>query len=276
MFGANHVAARVAFDHGASVAAAVSARSAATALVLLLLLAFQRVAFALDRKTLARALVVGVLVALQSFSLYSAVARIPVAIALLIFATCPVMLVLVYWATGKEAPPVRAMVAMPVALLGLALVLEVKPGSLAVRWDELGVGVTWALAAALSFTAVLFCNAHWLKQVDGRVRTFVMMATTAVIVLAMGAATSELRLPGDSKGWLGLGLLTVLYGTAITSLFMVIPRLRSAASTVALNFEPIAVLGLAWVFLGQGVRPLQILGAFIVVGAIAWLGTGRH
>jgi drug/metabolite transporter (DMT)-like permease len=35
------------------------------------------------------------------------------------------------------------------------------------------------------------------------------------------------------------------------------------------------VLGLAWLILDQSVAPLQILGAFIVVGSIVWMGTGR-
>jgi drug/metabolite transporter (DMT)-like permease len=30
------------------------------------------------------------------------------------------------------------------------------------------------------------------------------------------------------------------------------------------------------VFLGQAVTPLQILGAFVVVGAIVWLGVAKR
>jgi drug/metabolite transporter (DMT)-like permease len=70
-------------------------------------------------------------------------------------------------------------------------------------------------------------------------------------------------------------LLTLLYGVAITSLFIVLPRVPGAASTVALNIEPIAVLGIAWVVLGQAVSGLQVLGAFLVVGAIASLGVSK-
>jgi drug/metabolite transporter (DMT)-like permease len=36
------------------------------------------------------------------------------------------------------------------------------------------------------------------------------------------------------------------------------------------------VLGLAWLVLGQAVAPLQILGAFVVVGAIMWIGLARR
>jgi drug/metabolite transporter (DMT)-like permease len=54
-------------------------------------------------------------------------------------------------------------------------------------------------------------------------------------------------------------------------LFVVLPKLPPTSS-VALNFEPIALLALAWTFLGQAVTPAQIVGAFVTVGAIAWMG----
>ena len=272
VFGANHVAARVAFDHGASVAAAVSARSAFTALFLLAFLKAKDVSLAMPRRTLARALGVGVLVAVQSFCLYSAVALIPVALALLVFQTCPMLFVLLSWAAGKETPRPSALLAMPLALVGLALALDVRLAEFSGRWAEIGPGVSWAFGAAVAFTLVLYFNAHWLKALDGRVRTFLMMSVTAAIVLAAGAASRSLAVPSDAVGWVGLAALTLLYGSAITSLFVVLPRLGGAAGTVALNFEPIAVLALAWMVLGQAVSGLQVLGAFVVVGAIAWLG----
>ena len=74
---------------------------------------------------------------------------------------------------------------------------------------------------------------------------------------------------------MGVALLSVFYGLAITSLFVVLPKLGSANYAVVLNFEPIAALFLAWVLIGQAVAPLQVLGAFVVMGAIAWLGLAR-
>jgi hypothetical protein len=62
----------------------------------------------------------------------------------------------------------------------------------------------------------------------------------------------------------------VFYCIAMSSLFFVLPRL-SAASTVALNFEPIAALVLAWISWAD-LRAIQIAGAVVTVGAIAWLG----
>jgi len=96
----------------------------------------------------------------------------------------------------------------------------------------------------------------------------------AAVVLAGGAMGGGFALPADGTGWLALLLLTALYGTAITSMFVLLPRLGIVNNAAVLNFEPIAVLGIAWAVLGQAIAPLQIAGAFIVVGSIMWMGAG--
>lgn len=278
IFAANHIAARLTFDHGTSIAAAVAVRSGATALVMVGLLRLRGIPLALPRATLLRGLGIGLLVAVQSFCLYSAVAAIPVALALLAFNTFPMLFVLLTWAAGGDNPGRRALVAMPLALVGLVLALDIVGTleAIAGRWAEIGVGVGWALGASTSFALVLFLTTRHLKDVDGRLRTLLMMGATAVAVGLAGAATSTLALPADGTGWLGLVLLTVLYGTAITSIFTVVPRLAAASNTAALNFEPIAALILGWAILGQSVELRQMVGALIVVGAVILIGTKRH
>ncbi|HSG74880.1 MAG TPA: DMT family transporter [Burkholderiales bacterium] len=278
IFAANHIAARLAFDHGASVAAAVAVRSGITALVMVVLLHLRGISMALPRATLTRGLGIGALVAVQSYCLYSAVAVIPVALALLAFNTFPLLFVLATWAAGGEHPGRRAFVAMPLALFGLVLALDILGTleTMAGRWAEIGVGVGWAFGAAASFAMVLFFTTRHLKDVDGRLRTLLTMGTTAVVIGLGGAAAGALALPADATGWLGLALLTVCYGTAITAIFTVVPRLASPSNTAALNFEPIAALGLGFVILGQGVAPRQLVGAFIVVGAVVLIGAKKH
>ena len=278
VFGSNHIAARVAFDHGVNITTAVAARSIGAALFVGVLLLVSRVPLALPAATRWRAVAVGVLIAVQSYCIYSAVARIPVALALLAFNTFPMMFTLISWATGSERPARRALIAMPVALCGLALALDVsgRSGDIAGRWAEIGAGVGFALGAAVSFATALYLTSRWLKEVDGRLRTLLTMSTVAVLLLAAGAVAGNLALPANPGGWLGLGLLMLFYGTAFTALFVLLPRLDALNNSAALNFEPIAVLFLAWPILGQSVAPLQILGALIVVGAVVALGTAKH
>ena len=242
------------------------------------LLRAQGVVIALKRPQLFRVLGVGVLIAVQSYCLYASVARIHVALALLAFNTYPMVFALVSWIAGGDRPSRRALTAMPIALVGLMFALDVfgHAGDIASRWAEIGTGVAWALGASFSFALVLYFSARSLKDVDGRLRTFYTMGVASVVVAAAGAATGTFDLPWDGTGWLGLAALTLLYGTAITSLFVVLPRIRAVSNAVVMNFEPIAALILGWTILGQSVAPLQILGALIVVGAIIYLGTAKR
>jgi drug/metabolite transporter (DMT)-like permease len=154
---------------------------------------------------------------------------------------------------------------MMLALIGLALALNVRTG------NNMAAGVAWAFASALSMTVVYYLNANVLKPLDGRLRTFAMTAITAVLVLVIATAGGAQALPRDAAGFAGLALLAVFYCIAMMALFYVLPRV-SATSTGALNFEPIALLVLTWLFLGHTLSALQILGALVTVSAIAWLG----
>jgi drug/metabolite transporter (DMT)-like permease len=280
VFAANHVAARLAFDHGTSVITAVTVRSAATALAMALLLRVMGVGAGLPGRTRGQAMLIGLVLAVQSACLYSAVARIPVALALLTFNSFPILLAALSWATGGERPQRRTLMVMPVILAGLALALDL-PGVLRSGGASLDdparfwAGVGYALGASAAFAVALLLTTRWLGAVDGRVRTLWAMATVAVVLLLTGMTVDGFALPRDPAGWTGLVLLTVFYGSAITGMFVVLPRLGAVNSSPAMNIEPIASLVLAWVFLGQWIEPLQVGGALLVVGAIIWLNARR-
>ena len=279
-FASNHVAARLAFDHGANVATAVAVRSFGTALFVLVLLRRAGVAIRMPMPTLRRAAAIGLLVSVQSLCLYSAVARIPVALALLAFNTFPLMLGLISWAAGGDRPSRRAFVAMPIALLGLALALDVaglaRPAAGAADATASAIGVAFALSAAASFALALYLTTRWLASTDGRLRTLVLMVVVTAVAIATGALGAGFDWPRDGIGWLALALLTVLYGSAITALFVLLPRLGAVNNAAVMNFEPIAALFLGWVVLDQQVASIQVLGAFVVIGAIVMLSTGRR
>lgn len=277
-FSLNHIAARVAFDHGANVVTAVVLRSGGTALALLALLLALRVPLALPARTRWRALAIGIVVAVQSYCIYAAVARLPVALALLTFNTYPLLYALMSWAGGMERPSRGAFTAMLAALFGLALALDIAKGGgeLAARWDEIGAGVAYATGASLSFAVVLFLNTRWLHGVDGRVRSLLTMASCGAAAFAAAATTGTLVFPADGIGWLGLALLTLFYGSAITALFVLQPRMRSPSDVAVLNFEPVALLFLGWIILGQSLSGAQIAGAFVVIGSVVALGFAKR
>ena len=288
-FAGNHVAARLAFDNGASVATAVAMRSLTTVVGVIALLLARGASLRPPSGTLGRALLVGALLTVQSYCIYAAVARLPVALALLTFNIFPILLALVAWIAGGQRPGRRTLVAMPVILLGLALALDVIGAGARPNDGSRAAGVAFALAASSTFAIALYLTTRWLGSMDGRLRAVFTMATVAVVVLvvggtidalglatdAAGQATRVFALPTAPVGWLGLALLSLLYTLAFTTLFGLLPRLGAVNNAPILNFEPIAALALGSMVLGQRVLPIQVLGAFLVVGAIVYLTTGR-
>jgi drug/metabolite transporter (DMT)-like permease len=279
MFGANHVAARLAFNHGADVATAVAVRSGATALFVALLLRVQGVPHHMARRHRLVVVGIGLLLAAQSLCLYSAVARLPVALALLAFSTFPVWTALWALLLYRRRPEPAVLLAMPVILCGLALALDVFGAAagldMATQWSRIGSGVAFAAAAAAFFGLALVFTQHEAATVDGRVRTAVTMAVVALVALAVAQARGGMHWPQAAPGWWGLLALSVLYGTAFTITFTLLPRLGVVGGSPILNVEPVAALVMAWALLGQSVAPVQVLGSLVVVGAVMALGLRR-
>ena len=276
MMGANHVAARTAFNHGVDVVTAVVFRSAVTAAVVALILWQQKVSFKLSGRQQKNLLVIGALIAVQSVCLYSSVARLPVALALLGFNTYPLTTALWARLLYGHRPERAVLWAMPVLLLGLALALDVFGAAsglgAAQHWGQIGVGVAFALAASTTFGLALVITQHEAAEVDGRLRTFTTMSTVAVLAGVVAFSQSGLHLPNAPLGWWGLGALTFLYGTAFTIMFTVLPKLGVVGNSAIMNVEPVFALVLAWAVLGQSIALVQVVGALVVVATVMWLG----
>ena len=280
LMASNHVAARLAFDHGVTVATAVAFRSTGTALAVGALLILQRVPVALTARERRALPAIGVLIGVQSLCLYAAVARLPVVLALLVFNAFPLMTALWARLLYGHRPERTVLLAMPIILLGLVLALDVLGAAsglgAAGQWRAIGAGVGFALVAAALFGLALVLTQHEAGRLDGRVRTFGSIAVAAVVAVAAALAQGGFALPTAPVGWLGLVLLMLLYGTGITLLFTVLPRLGVVGNSPVLNVEPVFALVLGWLILGQSVAPLQVLGALIVVGAVMGLGLRRR
>ena len=117
---------------------------------------------------------------------------------------------------------------------------------------------------------------HEVADLDGRLRTALTMGIVGLLALAAVTAQGGPHLPTAALGWVGLGALTFLYGTAFTIMFTLLPKLGVVGNSPILNVEPVAALALAWLLLGQSVSTVQMLGALLVVGTVMVLGLRRR
>ncbi len=298
VFATNHIAARFAFDHGTGLVTAVLVRSGVTALILLavvhgLKLPLRLAAYAVPKRWV---WALAGLIALQSLLLYSAVARIPVALALLVFNLFPALYTLLNWLLGGPRPSARTAGLIVMIIFGLSLALDF-PNQVAAIYSnsqgdqsEFWAGVAFGFGAASVFAVALRVTEFKLMALTGLVRSFwtmglvtCMLGSLSLLVL-WGAAgqsasqwlSSSLHWPSDWIGWAGLAGLTLCYGSAFSVFFAWMPRLNMARNAPASNIEPVAALILGWSLLGQRMSLAQLTGAAIVVLAIVMMAlSGR-
>lgn len=277
----NHIAARIAFDDGAGVMLAVISRAALCGVALLAVVLWQGHSLRLPKKSGSWQFVLGLTVALQSLCLYAAVARIPVALALLLGSLFPILLALLTWALGGVRPTRRAGTLMACILLGLMLVLDL-PGLLSTQermGSEWTAGVLLAFGAASLFAVALWISDNRLSHVMGPVRTLYTVAIVFGSMLAAGVVDlvpGGLNTPLSSTGWIGLGVLSVLYATTFSVLFIMIPRLDMPRNSPVMNSEPVASLLFGWLLLNQTFNGVQLLGGSIVLICIVLLAYSKN
>ncbi len=281
MFAANHVSARLAFDNGTGLLLAVLTRSGLACLILIVLITVQKKSLWLPRGTWPWQLAVGLLITIQSVSLYSAVARLPVVIALLLVNTFPIQLALLSWALGGPRPTLRSSLIMGTILIGLLIVLDIP--AWVTRADGVGpewlAGIAFGLTAAFVFACALWITENRLALVGSTLRSLLTMQTVffaMVIGGILGVVPGGMSLPDNSQGWIGLGLLALLYATGFSTLFIFVPRLNMARNAPVMNIEPVASLVIGYFVLGQMLSLGQLIGGAMVVSGIVALSVSRQ
>lgn len=281
LFAANHVAARLAFDDQAGLLLAIVCRSGLTLLALAGFVLWRQPRLRLASGLVKWQIVLGLLIALQSLCLYSAVARIPVALALLIGNTFPILLALLTWVLGGSRPTRRACLLMGLILCGLILVLDLPAwlsasGPMTPAWKA---GIGFAFMSACVFACALWITEHRLSTLPGAVRslyTILIVFCGMLVAGAAGVLPGGMNPPASGLGWAALATLSVLYATAFTILFVFVPRLDMARNAPVMNIEPVASLLFGWLLLDQIFGGLQLLGGAVVLGGIVLLAYSKR
>jgi drug/metabolite transporter (DMT)-like permease len=203
---------------------------------------------------------------------FSAMQRMPVAVALLIQYLAPVMLVVFVWVRTRRRPSALVLGGSLVAVVGLVLVVDVSGAS----FDLLGTLL--ALCAA-----VCVCAYFVISERAGDSLPPLALASGGLLVGAVGMgalgvsgvlpfAAPDVSVPllGVPVPWF-LPLLWVA-GVATTVGYalgvMAVPRIGSrVASFVGLS-EVLFALGFAWLLLGEVPAPVQFAGGALILAGV--------
>ncbi|MFN2582179.1 MAG: DMT family transporter [Candidatus Dormibacteria bacterium] len=205
---------------------------------------------------------------------FNAVARMSVAVALLIEYSGILLVVAWGWARHGHRPRRLTFIAGAAALAGLVLVLDLVGSQ---RVDP--IGVTWALGAAVGLAVYFVVASHtddapspltvaWGGLVIGAALLGIAIAAGVVPV---HATASDAMLAGRQTSWvIPVGGMAVIAGVVAYLTGIAAARRLGAklASFLGLTEVLFAVL-FAWLLLGQQLEPLQLAGGVLVVGGIA-------
>ncbi|WP_292687265.1 DMT family transporter [Microbacterium sp.] len=203
---------------------------------------------------------------------FSAMQRMPVAVALLIQYLAPVLLVAFVWLRTRCAPSRLVILGSIVAVVGLVLVVDISGA----RFDL--IGTLLALGAAVTVCVYFVMSERTgddLPPLALASGGLLVGAMTMGVVAAVGAI--PFAAPPVSVVFRGVevpGILAILWVGAIGTTLgyalgvMAVPRVGSRlASFIGLS-EVLFALGFAWLLLGETPAPIQFVGGAVLLAGV--------
>lgn len=275
-FGTSGSLARSLTDAGWSSSAAVAARITVAALVLAVpaLLAMRGRWAALRRDASMVALYGLIAVAGCQVFFFNAVQRLSVGVALLLEYLGVVLVVAWMWIRHGHRPRRLTLAGSGVALLGLALVIDLTGDN---RLDA--VGVLWALGAAVGLAVYFVLSARSGEDLPPVAMASGAMSVGAVALVALGAlgllpmhATfGSVAFAGHRVSWLVpvVGLSVVAAAFAYVAGIAAARRLGPKLATFVGLTEVLFAVLFAWLLLGQLPTGMQLVGGLLIVVGVA-------
>ena len=253
----------LAYEGGADTLAASGTRFILPALLLLAILIVRGGPVLMPGRDGIAALLLGGVTALYTLALLKAIDLVPVPIAILVLYLFPIFTSFISAAFGWAPLHRSTILAAFIAFAGLALTLGVRFHSYDI-W-----GIVFAVLGALGLATVSSVSARVIRGGDPRQTTlYVAVGATAFLAIVIVVTGGDAQLPSSARGWWGLGLSSFFYAVAMITFFHAISLIGAPKTTLLSNLEPLVVIAVSYLLLGQSLEPVQLVGAAIVVGAL--------
>ena len=240
----------------------VTVRSLVPVVILALWLWISRRALLPPSPERLRAVIVGVLVLIQSLAHYSAFRYIHLGLAILVFFLFTIFTLFANAIIERRRPTGRELSATGLAFVGLAIALAPA------RDDGIALGVGLALLAAVTFTALIILSSRWFKSSDARPRTLVILATVGLPLAFAGQAGDLFAVPTTPAGLWALAGVPIFYFAGFLLLMHAARVIGPVLATMLLNIEPVATMLLASVVEAKPLVALQWFGGALVFTAL--------
>jgi len=243
------------------VSTVLGVRFAIAAVLLLLVLAVRQAPLLPVRGERARVVLLGAVgYMLEATLFFMGLERGTAAAVSLLFYSYPAIVTLLEIAAGWEELQARTLLALALSAAGVVVVVaagtdvSISPA-----------GVALSLLGAASFAVYLLASDRLVRDTNSLTTGAWVAAGASVSFLARGALTGALRSPSPHLG--ALVLDGVATAAAFVLLFAALRRLGPTRTSVVMTLEALFAIVLAAVFLGEGMRPLQLAGGAAILAA---------
>ena len=272
-FGFLGVLGRRAFEKGVAVGEILSLRFlfASFFLISYLLIRFPRVLRVSFKQLIACALLGIIGYAVFSSFYFYALETVSASLTVLLLYLFPVLVAIGGWVLFSEKIPRSRLIAIPIAMVGLFLLVS---GNLVV---EKVAGVFFGVASAVTYAIYILASSRLLRTMDSLAATayqqlFAGLALTGMHLHSWLRVTEILR-----EAWLPILALALVCSVLAMALFLSgLKKLMSWEASVLSLAEPITAVTMAMVFLGDRLTPWQILGAVAVLAALIFVSVPQR
>jgi drug/metabolite transporter (DMT)-like permease len=257
-----NTSASVAYRGGSDPMTVAATRFLVPTLALVVWLRLSGVSLLLPKRDAVVAIVLGFITALYNWALLRSFSVLPFALAVLIFYLFPLIAAVIAAAFGWEKFNWKIGAAIVLALVGLALALDVSGGGLN------AFGITLAFLAAVGLAVVIVVSSRVIGGGDARPPTLYMAAGAAVLLLIVAAGSGDFVLPQTSVGWIGFAESTTLYGFAMIAFFIAVSIIGPVRASLLSYADAVISACLGVVVLGQALTMVQVAGIALVIVAL--------
>lgn len=261
-FALANASASVAYHGGSNSLTVAAIRFLLPTAALIVWLGISGVPFSLPARDGWIAAMLGVVTAVYTWALLSAIGAIPLALAILVFYLFPLVASVILAVCGWEKLGWWTIAAIVLAFAGLALALDPRSGGLDIA------GVALALVAAVGLGVVIAASSRIFRAGDSRRVTLYIAAVAGVVLVALCAAYGEFALPQTGFGWVGFVGTAVFYAFAMIAFFIAISMVGPVRVSLLSYAEPVIAAALGVTLLGETLTSIQIAGIALVIAAL--------
>lgn len=208
-------------------------------------------------------------VAGANFTYYFTIKESTVATAIILQYTAPLFVMAYTTIVGEERFTLLKLAAAVVSLAGCFFAVGAYDTSV-LKLSTLGLISGAGSMVCFAFLSIF--SRHILRQYNVWTMTVYAFIAASLFWLLVNPPSMIVAQSPSAETWVGLVLLAIVSVLIPHSLFFAgIRHVVASRAVITSTLEPVVAIALAALFLGELLRPLQVLGAVLVVGAILLL-----